>query len=107
MVSCPLALTRVASDPVSVRQPAIAFPASFTRSLTVPGLRFPLVTMTCSQEDLLLQVDAHAGRTQKKAHLAAGLSRSKSTELNQKPETGMVASPSAESLSSMPHDEYG
>ncbi len=40
--------------------------ASFPRSVTLTQLRFALLTVTSSQEDLHLQVCAHAGRTNKK-----------------------------------------
>jgi hypothetical protein len=40
--------------------------ASFPRSLTLTQLRFTLLNMTSSQQDLHPQVCAHAGRTMKK-----------------------------------------
>ena len=49
--------------------------ASFPRSVTLAQLRFALLTVTSSQQDLHLQVCAHAGRTQKTRHrtLCVGL----------------------------------
>ena len=62
-VICPLALIDIASYPISVRRPVIAFPASFSLDLAVETLRFPWFSVTRSPEDLHLQVSARDGRT--------------------------------------------
>jgi hypothetical protein len=62
-VTCPLALLGTASYPVSVRQPADSFPASFSTPVTLGALRFPWRATTNSPEDFHLQVIAHAGPT--------------------------------------------
>ena len=45
---------------------------SFPRSVTLTRLRFTLLTVTSSQQDLHPQVCAHAGRTTKKPRRVAG-----------------------------------
>jgi len=60
---CPLALLGSAFYPVPVRRPAASLSASFTPALRSDALRFTLLTVTCSQEDFHLQINAHAGRT--------------------------------------------
>ena len=45
--------------------------ASFPRSVNLTQLRFTLLTVTSSQQDLHPQVCAHAGRTHKKTHRVA------------------------------------
>jgi len=65
MVFGPLASVANASYPILVHQPTASFHASFRRSVALPPLRFPSLAVTCSGEDLHLQDDAHAGRTEK------------------------------------------
>jgi hypothetical protein len=62
----PLALLGNASYPVSVRQPAVSFPASFSTPVALGALRFPWIVTTNSPEDFHLQVTRHAGHTVKK-----------------------------------------
>jgi len=62
---CPLALLGSAFYPVPVRRPAASFPASFTPASRSDALRFTSFAVTSSREDFHLQVNAHAGRTQK------------------------------------------
>jgi hypothetical protein len=64
-VDCPLALLGSAFYPVSVRRPAASFHASFTPASRFDALRFTSLAVTSSREDFHLQVNAHAGRTQK------------------------------------------
>jgi hypothetical protein len=64
-VICPLALLGSASYPVPVRRPAASLPASFTPASRSNALRFASLAVTSSREDFHLQVDAHAGRTNK------------------------------------------
>src|SRR5207249_565360 len=64
-VTCPLALSDLASHPVSVRRPVGSFPASSRRSLTVAPLRFPWVPVTKFPEDSHLQGSAHAGHARR------------------------------------------
>jgi hypothetical protein len=59
----PLALLDSASHPISVRQPAASFPASFSAPVTLGALRFPWIVTTNSPEDFHLQVTRHAGHT--------------------------------------------
>jgi len=70
-VFSPLALLGAASDPISVRRPAASLPASSRRFLTVPPLRLASVTVINFRKDFHLQVDAHAGRTER-SRCAAG-----------------------------------
>ena len=62
-VVCPLALIGTASNPVSVRRPAVSLHASFPRSVTLPQLRFASIAMVSFWEDFHLQGVPHAGRT--------------------------------------------
>jgi len=71
-VLCPLALLGAASYPVPVRRPAASLPTSFTPSSRPGALWFASLAVTSSREDFHLQVDAHAGRTKKKARRKAG-----------------------------------
>jgi hypothetical protein len=68
---CPLALLGSAFYPVPVRRPAASFPASFTPASRSDALRFTSFAVTSSREDFHLQVNAHAGRTQKSGLAAA------------------------------------
>jgi hypothetical protein len=70
--SSPLALFDGASYPVSVRQPAASFPASFSTPVTLGALRFPWIVTTNSPEDFHLQVIRHAGHTTRKPPAPAG-----------------------------------
>jgi hypothetical protein len=70
----PLALLGSAFYPVPVRRPAVSFPASFTPASRSHALRFTSLAVTSLREDFHLQVDAHAGRTNKKARREGGLS---------------------------------
>jgi hypothetical protein len=63
----PLALLGTASYPVSVRQPADSFPASFSTPVALGALRFPWIATTNSPEDFHLRVTRHAGHTNKPA----------------------------------------
>jgi len=67
-VVCPLALIGTASNPVSVRRPAVSLHASFPRSVALPQLRFASIAMASFWEDLHLQGVRHAGRTNRRAH---------------------------------------
>jgi hypothetical protein len=58
-----LALAGTASYRLPVRRPASSLPASSRPSLALGPLRFASVPAARSREDLHLQVDAHAGRT--------------------------------------------
>ena len=62
-VVCPFALIGAASNPVSVRRPAVSLHASFPRSVALPQLRFASIAMASFWEDLHLQGVRHAGRT--------------------------------------------
>ena len=64
-VICPLAPARVASYPVSVRQPTASLHASFSCSLAVAALRFARFPAAWLPEDLHLLVMGHAGHTKK------------------------------------------
>ena len=61
----PLALFDSASNPISVRRPTASLLASSRRFLAVPPLRFTSVTVVNFRKDFHLQVDAHAGRTER------------------------------------------
>jgi len=68
-----LALLGSALYPVPVRRPAALLPASFTPASRSSALQFASLAVTSLRKDFHLQVDAHAGRTNKKpARLAPG-----------------------------------
>ena len=75
-VVCPLALIGTASNPVSVRRPAISPRASFPRSVTLPQLRFTSIAMVSFREDFHLQGVRHAGRTNEEAGISSGFGNS-------------------------------
>ena len=61
----PLALLGCACYPVSVRWPAVSFPASFTPASRSDALRFSSVAVVNSWADFHRRVDVHAGHTER------------------------------------------
>ena len=70
-VLSPLALVHSAFYPVLVHRPAASLHASSPHSVTLMQLRFTSLAVTSSWWDSHPQEDAHAGRTKRKARVAA------------------------------------